>query len=71
MVFGKGDFGSVVLRDEIDFNRHVDYIHFNPVKHGHVDAVKDWPYSSFHLYVKRGVLSMEWAGKGIEDLDLQ
>ena len=59
------------LRDETDFNRHIDYIHFNPVKHGHVDAVKDWPYSSFHRYVKRGILPMDWAGKGIEDLDLQ
>src|SRR3974390_1446199 len=36
------------LRDEGDFERHVDYIHFNPVKHGYVTRVRDWPYSSFH-----------------------
>ena len=38
------------LRDETDLVRHVDYIHFNPVKHGHVTRVRDWPYSSFHRW---------------------
>ena len=36
------------LRDERDLERHIDCIHFNPVKHGHVSQVKAWPYSSFH-----------------------
>jgi putative transposase len=40
-----------LLRDEIDFECHADYIHWNPVKHGWVKQVKDWPYSSFHDYV--------------------
>src|SRR5262249_21456347 len=44
------------IRDEKDFERHVDYIHFNPVKHGLVGRVRDWPYSSFHRYVRQGVL---------------
>ena len=42
--------------------RHVDYIHFNPVKHGHVARVVDWPWSSFHRYVRHGVLPADWAG---------
>jgi len=50
------------MRDERDFERHVDYIHFNPVKHGLVARVRDWPYSSFHRYVRRGVLPQDWAG---------
>jgi putative transposase len=50
------------VRDEEDFARHVDYIHYNPVKHGLVARVRDWPHSSFHLYVRRGVLPLDWAG---------
>jgi len=49
-----------VIRDQEDLNRHVDYIHFNPVKHGHVARPVDWPYSSLHRYIKRGVLTTEW-----------
>ena len=45
------------LRDEHDLERHVDYIHFNPVKHGHVSQVRDWPYSSFHRMVHAWHLS--------------
>ena len=43
------------IRDEKDFQRHVDYIHFNPVKHRLVMHARDWPNSSFHLYVRRGI----------------
>lgn len=50
------------IRDDVDFERHVDYIHFNPVKHGHVTRVCDWPYSSFHLYVETGLLPPDWGG---------
>jgi putative transposase len=50
------------LRDEGDFARHADYIHFNPVKHGHVTRVRDWPYSSFHRMVRSGVYPIDWAG---------
>ncbi len=41
-------FWEHLVRDKLDYARHVDYIHFNPVKHGHVLNVKDWPHSSFH-----------------------
>jgi putative transposase len=54
------------LWDELDFARHADYIHFNPVKHGHVKAVGEWPYSSFHRFVESGIYPADWAG-GIED----
>jgi putative transposase len=43
------------IRDDDDFARHVDYIHFNPVKHGHAGRVVDWPYSSFHRMVRLGL----------------
>jgi putative transposase len=51
-----------MIRDEDDFARHADYIHFNPVKHGHVRRVVDWPYSSFHHLVWSGRYPAEWAG---------
>ncbi|WP_236209094.1 REP-associated tyrosine transposase [Pseudomonas tohonis] len=52
------------IRDQVDLERHVDYIHHNPVRHGLVTQVKDWPYSSFHRYVKDGLLPEDWAGDG-------
>ncbi len=51
-----------VIRDENDLARHIDYIHFNPVKHGLVSRVCDWPHSSFHRYVASGMLAMDWGG---------
>lgn len=50
------------IRDETDLARHVDYIHYNPVKHGYVARVCNWPHSSFHQFVKRGDLPMDWGG---------
>jgi putative transposase len=49
------------IRDDLDLQRHVDYIHFNPVKHGHVARLVDWPYSSFHRYVADGIFRDDWA----------
>jgi putative transposase len=49
------------LRDEADFARHADYIHFNPVKHGYVSRVRDWPHSSFHRMVRLGTCPLDWA----------
>jgi putative transposase len=51
-----------LIRDERDLRHHVDYIHFNPVKHGLAMRVADWPYSSFHRFVREGTLPPEWAG---------
>jgi putative transposase len=53
-------FWEHLIRDETDFRRHVDYIHWNPVKHCWVKCVKDWPHSSFHSYVRRGIYPMNW-----------
>ena len=50
------------IRDDTDLARHVDYIHFNPVKHGLVTRACDWPHSSFHRYVARGFLPADWGG---------
>jgi putative transposase len=55
-------FWEHTIRDEEDFERHVDYIHFNPIKHALVQRVRDWPYSSFHRYVRDGILPEDWAG---------
>ena len=48
------------VRDERDLERCVDYVHFNPVKHGHVACVGDWPYSTFHRHVAKGWLPADW-----------
>jgi putative transposase len=50
------------IRSDEDIARHVDYIHFNPVKHGHVTCASNWPHSSFHRYVQRGLLAADWGG---------
>src|SRR5882757_2613128 len=55
------------IRDDEDFERHVNYIHFNPVKHGLVGRVCDWPHSSFHRYVRHGLLPQDWAGDFSQD----
>ncbi len=49
------------LRDDVDFERHVNYIHYNPVRHGLVTRAVDWPYSTFHRFVGRGILPNDWA----------
>jgi len=53
------------IRGEADFMRHVDYIHYNPVKHGQCERAAEWPYSTFHRYVACGIYPLEWGG--IED----
>ena len=61
-------FWEHTIRNETDFERHVDYVHFNPVKHRLVSRVCDWPYSSFHAHVRRGVLPADWAGDADEPM---
>lgn len=60
-------FWEHTVRDDRDFERHGDYIHFNPVKHGYVRQVRDWPHSSFKSMVRRGIYPEDWAGKAIAD----
>jgi putative transposase len=54
------------IRSDEDLTRHVDYIHFNPVKHGYVSRASDWPHSSFARYVARGLLPADWGGDARE-----
>lgn len=59
-----------LIRDEQDYQRHYDYIHFNPLKHGHVQRLVDWPYSSFHRAVAGGLYPLDWCGGVLsEDVD--
>ncbi len=51
-----------LIRDENDLAHHVDYVHFNPVKHGLATRVTDWPHSSFHSHVAQGLLPSDWGG---------
>jgi len=58
-------FGEHTIRDERDYAAHVDYVHINPFKHGLVERLKDWPYSSFHRFVKAGIYPQDWASDGV------
>ena len=49
------------IRDDQDFAAHVNYVHINPVKHGHVTRAVDWPHSTIHRYIKHGTLPEDWA----------
>lgn len=51
-----------LIRDERDFRQHLDYVHINPLKHGLVARVGDWPYSTFHRLVERRIYPADWAG---------
>ena len=65
-------FWEHVVRDEGDWQRHVDYIHHNPVKHGHAERAVDWPYSSIHRYIQRGWCEVGWSASGeVVDLELE
>ena len=54
-------FWEHTIRNEQDYKRHVDYIHYNPVKHQLVKRVSDWRYSTFHRYVRDGMLPSDWS----------
>ena len=57
-----------LIRDETDFARHVDYVHYNPVKHGWVERVADWPYSTFHRHVEQGFYPVNWGSTPDADI---
>ena len=66
--FNKGERGvwqrrywEHLIRDDFDYEKHIQYIHYNPVKHGYVKRPADWPYSSVHKYIEKGVLDKKWA----------
>ena len=58
-------FWEHLIRNHEDLRRHVEYIHYNPVKHGLTKSPGDWDYSSFHRYVDKGMYNIKW-GTGAE-----
>jgi putative transposase len=59
-------FWEHTIRDEADLRYHLDYIHFNPVKHGLVASVAEWPHSTFHAYVSRGLYRLSWGSSATQ-----
>jgi putative transposase len=49
------------IRNEKDFEAHVNYVHINPVKHGYVSRAVDWKHSTIHRYIKVGIVNEDWA----------
>jgi len=61
-------FWEHLIKDEDDYKNHLDYIHYNPVKHGYVQRAIDWQYSSFYIWTERGVYLRDWATQ--QDMEL-
>ncbi|NOT10267.1 MAG: transposase [Methylococcaceae bacterium] len=59
-------FWEHTIKDDKDYAAHMDYIHYNPVKHGWVETVKEWPYSTFHSLVEKGVYPIDWAVSSVD-----
>jgi putative transposase len=59
-------FWEHTIQDDQDYAAHMDYIHYNPVKHGWVETVKEWPYSTFHALVEKGVYPIDWAISNVD-----
>jgi putative transposase len=60
MKFWQKGFWDHIIRDEVDFQRHLDYIHYNPVHHQLVQKPEEWPYSSYRYWQERGVYPPRW-----------
>lgn len=58
-------FWDHIIRDQNDMNRHIDYIHYNPVKHGIVDAALKYQFSSFREYSDQGIYQDDWGKKDL------
>ena len=73
-VFQRGFFEHTITSEE-ELNNQINYIHYNPVKHGLVYNVKDWQHSSFHKFVKLGLYKNDWGStediKKIKDIDIE
>lgn len=59
-----------LIRDEDDYEKHINYIHYNPVKHGYVKRAVDWQYSTVHDYVEKGVVMADCGCSGIGDKNI-
>jgi len=74
MKFWQKRFHDHIIRDEADFERHIDYIHYNPVKHSLVTHPEDWPHSSFLNWQEKGVYPNQWRWTlpdALKDLELE
>lgn len=58
-----------LIRNDADFERHVDYIHFNPVKHGWAECAADWPHSSIHRFLREGLVDASWASVACGEME--
>ena len=63
-------FWEHAIRSERNLHRHLDYLHYNPVKHGYVGCPRDWPWSSFHRHCRAGVYTEDWGCTGLDFSDL-
>ena len=63
-------FWEHAIRDDLEYQRHVEDLHYNPVKHGYVARAVEWRYSSFHRFVRLGMYPNDWADHGLQDMDL-
>lgn len=61
-------FWEHMIRDQADFNRHCDYIHYNPVKHGLVNSPLEWKHSSFRRFVEKGLYRQDWGQSPVREL---
>jgi len=55
-----------MIKSDVELERYTDYIHYNPVKHGHAASAAAWPYSSFARYVREGKYPADWGGSGVD-----
>jgi len=60
-------FWEHAIRGDTDYARHMDYVHFNPVKHGYVTFARDWPFSTFHRLAQAGFYPSDWGAGDIDD----
>jgi len=63
-------FWEHTIIDEEDYAAHMDYVHYNPVKHGWAQTVAEWPFSSFHRLVKKGVYPQNWAALNSDSFEV-
>lgn len=59
------------IRDDHDLRRHMDYTHYNPVKHGLTETAAAWPFSTFHRHVKTGTYPLDWAAPSTDLPDIE
>ena len=60
-------FWEHLIRNDEDYRKHIDYIHYNPVKHGYTNRASDWPFSSIHRYIREGVFDSCWGDESIHE----